>query len=70
MIAFWPKRTSPYARLRRRILRETEVALELGLSESFVGVRIPTVIVGQGQFDSAFAEAFWQKVFEDSGKVA
>lgn len=63
MIAFFSRRVEGYAALRRRILQETQVALEAGLNSKST-IRIPTVEVGRGRFDRQFAEHFWQAVFE------
>lgn len=51
---------SSYDVMRRRILRETEIALLVGLRFPDVQVRIPTVEVGKGEFSRRFADEFWQ----------
>lgn len=45
--------------VRFRIIHETEAALYYGLRFPERAVRIPTVEVGHGRFDPAFAAHFW-----------
>ncbi len=47
--------------VRRRIIRETEAALLYGLQFPESAVRIPTVEIGRGIFDSTFAAHFWSR---------
>jgi len=47
--------------VRRRIIRETEAALLYGLLSPDHAIRIPTVEVGKGRFDPAFAAHFWKQ---------
>ena len=51
-----------YATLRRRIIRETEVALALGLKFPDRNPRIPVVEVGKGVFHPTFAARYWRDV--------
>ncbi|MFQ5414549.1 MAG: hypothetical protein ACE5E6_08835 [Phycisphaerae bacterium] len=52
----------PYAALRRRLIKETELALYIGVSRPELFVRIPTVEVGKGTFDDDVAVGFWRDV--------
>jgi hypothetical protein len=49
----------PLAALRRRLIKETEIALLYGLRFPDRHARIPTVEVGHGEFDPAFAAQWW-----------
>lgn len=48
----------------RRMIRETELALLVGLRHPKHATRIPTIEVGTGAFDSRFADRFWNEVLE------
>lgn len=54
-----------YAAMRRRMIRETEFALLVGLSSKRTP-RIPAVEVGRASFSRTFAAAFWEQVLEIS----
>ncbi|MFQ5592137.1 MAG: hypothetical protein ACE5HE_13310 [Phycisphaerae bacterium] len=53
-----------FALLRRRIIRETELALLIGLHYPERMPRIPTIEVGRGEFHPAFAARFWRQVLD------
>ena len=46
----------------RRMIRETELALLVGLRHPERATWIPTIEVGTGEFDSGFADRFWNDV--------
>ena len=64
MIAAATFHLESYDATRRRIIAETEAALELGLREGALLPRIPTVEVGHGGFDRRFADQFWRNVLD------
>jgi len=43
------------------MLRETELALLVGLESPHQAVRIPTIEVGKGRFHPLFAARFWEQ---------
>jgi hypothetical protein len=51
-------------RWRRKLIRETEAALALGLLHPERNPRIPTIMVGVGEFDSRWARRWWSSVLE------
>ncbi len=51
-----------YARLRKRIIHETELALAIGLRFPERMPRIPTIEVGMGKFNPEFAARYWEEV--------
>lgn len=51
-------------RWRRRLIRETETALVVGLLHPERNPRIPTIMVGVGEFDSRWAQRWWNSVLE------
>jgi len=53
---------SSYDELRKRIMRETEAAILIGLRFPERTCRIPIVEVGKGTFSRRFADEFWQAV--------
>jgi len=60
-----------YLALRRRLIRETEVALAIGLAFPERTVRIPIVEAGNGVFRREFASRFWQDALDiDKGELA
>lgn len=48
----------------RHMIRETELALLVGLRHPERATRIPTIEVGTGAFDSGFADRFWSEVLD------
>ena len=52
--------------LRGRMLRETELFLEDGLSQRQKHPRIPAIPVGSGTFSRGLAEIFWSQVLGSS----
>jgi hypothetical protein len=50
--------------MRRRLIRETEAALLYGLTFPNRAPRIPTVRVGCGTFQPAFAEQWWRETLD------
>jgi len=46
------------------MIRETELALLIGLRFPKRMPRIPTMEVGKGTFDPGFAERFWEQALE------
>lgn len=46
--------------VRIRMIRETELALHVGLTHPTAGVRIPAKEVGTESFSPDFAEQFWR----------
>ena len=59
-----------YAALRERLIRETEVALYIGLYLPGRLSRIPTVAVGKDTFDTDFASAYWNHLLGEEGLSA
>jgi hypothetical protein len=53
-----------YQALRRKMRRETEIALTYGLSFPDRVPAIPTIEVGTGSFDPVFAEQYWAERLE------
>lgn len=53
-----------FAAMRRRIIRETETALTIGLLSPSSTPRIPIIEVGAGVFDPVFAARYWNAVLE------
>lgn len=51
-------------RWRRRMIRETEYALLDGLLHPNRNPRIPTIMVGVGQFNSRWAHRWWNSILE------
>ena len=49
-----------YSQLRQRMMRETEQFLEEGARNPRLGVRIPRIVVGSGEFSAKFARSFWE----------
>ncbi len=49
---------------RRKLIRETEAALLAGLRHPEKHPRIPTVMVGVGEFDPIWAQRWWSAVLE------
>jgi hypothetical protein len=58
-----------YAEMRRRVIRETELGLLIGLRFPDRMPRIPTVEVGKEVFDPKFAEAFWEDTLGDMSSL-
>lgn len=54
-----------YAAMRRRMIRETELALLVGLTSN-KQPRIPTIVVGKGSFPRSVSESFWEQLLEVS----
>lgn len=55
---FWRRRET-YEQMRRRLIRETEAALEFALDHPEFHRRIPVVESGVTEFDPALAERYW-----------
>jgi hypothetical protein len=51
---------------RARMLRETEVFLEEGLTRPEKHPRIPAIPVGSGSFPRGLAEVFWAQILGSS----
>lgn len=51
----------PFARLRKKLIRETEVALHYGMRFPDRTPRIPTIEVGRGRFQLEFADRWWSE---------
>lgn len=51
-------------RMRWRMIRETEIALAIGLRFPDRAIRIPTMEVGCGSFRPMYADRFWAEVLE------
>ncbi len=49
---------------RRKLIRETEFAILSGLLHPKQNPRIPTIMIGVGQFDSRWAAQWWESVLE------
>ena len=64
MVRLRRRKTDAYAALRKRMIRETELALTIGFRFPNRVPRIPTVEVGHGTFHSTFAAQFWEGVLE------
>jgi hypothetical protein len=56
------RQDASYDVLRRRMIRETELALLYGVTHSPSVPRIPTIEVGTARFDPAFARQWWDHV--------
>lgn len=54
-----------YAATRRRMIRETELALLVGITSN-KHPRIPTIEVGKGSFPQSVSESFWEQLLEVS----
>ena len=54
----------PFARLRKKLIRETEVALLYALRFPDRATRIPTIEVGRGAFRRQFADRFWSQTLD------
>lgn len=50
--------------MRRRLVKETEVALTYSLRFPKRVPRIPSIEVGQAAFDKAFARKFWAETLD------
>lgn len=50
--------------IRRRMIRETEAALEYALEHPENIIPIPTIEVGKGNFSPDYARWFWQHALE------
>lgn len=64
MILRTRRRLESFDVLRRRMIRETEAALEYGLLHPQTIAPIPVVEVGKGSFDPSFAHWFWHHALE------
>lgn len=64
MVLFRRFKEDPYEVLRKRMIRETEIALAVGFQFPNRTRRIPVVEVGHGTFTPAFATQFWQEALE------
>ena len=53
-----------FDRTRKRMIRETEIALAVALRHPERIVRIPTVEVGCGDFHPSYAAEFWAQILE------
>ena len=53
-----------FVALRRRMIRETEIALLVGFVYPDRARRIPTVEVGHDTFEPSFATQFWREALE------
>ena len=51
----------PYAVTRRRMVKETEIALTIGLRSYEQQPRIPRVEVGKGTFTREYAARYWHQ---------
>lgn len=56
-----------YALTRQRMIRETEAALLLGMTETKLFPRIPVHVVGNAQFQKDASDAFWSQALGLSG---
>jgi len=66
MLRITARRFESWAAIRARMIRETEVFLELGLREPSRQVLIPAIPVGRGRFRPGFAQTFWAQVLGTS----
>ena len=53
-----------YLALRRRLIRETEVSLAIGIAFPEQSSRIPIIEAGRGVFRPDFAADFWQDALD------
>ncbi len=67
---FFRRRRETLQQMRQRLIRETELALLIGLRRPDHAPRIPAKEVGSGGFDPAFAEAFWSGILGDVTELA
>jgi len=62
MVSLPAEKVSSFVAMRRRLIRETEIALTLGLLYPEHGQRIPTIEVGKGAFHPDLVARFWNRV--------
>lgn len=67
---FRRRRTETYEQMHRRLIRETEIGLLIGLHFPERMPRIPTREVGKGGFEPGLAESFWGDVLGDTSELA
>lgn len=58
------RRRESFEAMRRRLIRETEAALEHGIRNPHTVPPIPVIEVGKGEFDRNFAHWFWRHALE------
>lgn len=66
MVSYRYRQMESLQAMQRRILRETEAYLEIGLRYPEQQVEIPSIPVGEGEFPSGLAEAFWFRILFNS----
>ncbi len=55
-----------YDRIRRRMIRDTEIALSVGFLYPDRAIRIPTLEVGCGEFHPDYAARFWSELLDQN----
>ena len=64
MIRIHKLKDQVYDRVRRRMIRETEIALAVGFMYPGRVIRIPTVEAGCGEFHADYAGRFWSELLD------
>lgn len=66
MIRIHKLKDQVYDRIRRRMIRETEIALCVGFMYSDRAIRIPTLQIGCGEFQPGYAARFWSELLDQT----
>ena len=66
MIRIHKLKDQVYDRIRRRMIRETEIALYVGFLYPDRAIRIPTLEMGRGEFRPNYAAWFWSELLDES----
>lgn len=64
MILIHKLKDQVYDRIRRRMIRETEIALSVGLMYPDRAIRIPTLEIGRGAFHPDYTARFWSELLD------
>ncbi len=66
MIRIHKLKDQVYDRVRRRMIRETEIALCVGFLYPDRAIRIPTLEIGRGAFHPDYAARFWSELLDQT----
>ncbi len=66
MIRILKLKDQVYDRVRRRMIRETELALFVGFMYPDRAIRIPTLQTGCGEFHPDYAARFWSALLDQN----
>ena len=66
MIRIHKLKDQVYDRIRRRMIRETEIALIVGFMYPDRAIRIPTLEIGCGRFHPDYAARFWSELLDQT----